>query len=78
MYKHNITVRIIAKTIKKIPNGIVHPPNEYETTELTNEKIANTNKSKIATTNDIIGMFLGKQWVRTILIRPNPIAIKNV
>jgi hypothetical protein len=56
-----MTVRIIAKTIKKIANGIVHPPNAYETNEVAKDKIANTNKRMIATTNEIIGMYLGKQ-----------------
>ena len=51
----------MAKTINKIPNGIAQPPSAYETTELANEKIANTNKSKMATTNEMIGMYLGKQ-----------------
>lgn len=75
MYKHNITVNIIANTIKKIANGIVHPPKAYETNDVAKAKMANTNKRIMAITNEIIGIYLGKQWVKAILIRPAPIAM---
>lgn len=61
MYKHNITVNIIANTIKKIANGIVHPPKAYETNDVAKAKMANTNKRIMAITNEIIGIYLGKQ-----------------
>jgi hypothetical protein len=61
MYKHNMTVKIIARMIKIMANGIVHPPKAYDTDELTNEKIAKKSKNKMAATNEMIGIYLGKQ-----------------
>lgn len=56
-----MTVKIIARMIKIMANGIVHPPKAYDTDELTNEKIAKKSKNKMATTNEMIGIYLGKQ-----------------
>ena len=56
-----MTVNIIANTIKKIANGIVHPPKAYETNDVAKAKMANTNKRIMAITNEIIGIYLGKQ-----------------
>ena len=61
MYTHSITVKMMARTIKIMANGTVHPPKAYETVELTNEKIAKKSKNKIARVNEIIGIYLGKQ-----------------
>ena len=52
---------MMARIIKIMANGTVHPPKAYETVELTNEKIAKKSKNKIARVNEIIGIYLGKQ-----------------
>lgn len=49
-----------------------------ETVVVANEKIAKNNKSKTPTTNEISGMYLGKQWVNVILSNPNPKVMMNV
>ena len=76
---HNITIKIRARRISKTPNTIDQaPPINAETSEVANVKMANVKSIMIATTNEIIGEYLGRQWVNVILKSPSPIAIMKV
>ncbi len=74
-----MTTKISANRISKTPNIMDQsPPNKLETSEVANERMANTKTKMIATTNAMTGEYLGKQWVSVILKRPSPTAIINV
>ena len=76
---HSITIRIRANTISRIPKIIDQsPPNKIETSEVANVKMAKAKSKMMATTNAMIGEYLGKQWVKVILKSPSPRAIMNV
>lgn len=78
-YMHSITIKMSAKRISKIPKMIDQgPPRMVEAKEVAKDKMANTNSKMMAKTKDIMGEYLGKQWVRVILNSPNPRAMTNV
>lgn len=76
---HNMTININANKIKRTPNTIDQsPPRIAVIVEVANVKIANTNNIMIARANEIIEIYLGRQWVNVILKSPKPIAIISV
>jgi hypothetical protein len=57
----SITTKIRASKISKIPKIIdQNPPIKLDTSEVAKVKTANTNIKMMATTNAIIGEYLGK------------------
>jgi hypothetical protein len=40
-----MAIKIIARIIRRIANGIVHPPKDFETTEVANAKIPKNKRS---------------------------------
>ena len=54
------------------------PPRTTDTKDVAKVKIANVNNKMMATTNEMMGANLGKQWVRVIFKSPNPRAIIKV
>jgi hypothetical protein len=75
----SITTKIRANKISKIPKIIdQNPPIKLDTIEVAKVNMAKANKKMMATTNAIIGEYLGKHWVKVILKSPSPMAIMNV
>lgn len=58
----SITTKIRANRISRIPKIIdQNPPIKLDTSEVAKVKMAKTNSKMIATTNAMIGEYLGKQ-----------------
>lgn len=70
-------MNIIAKMKQNTAKGIAHPPNAQFKPGKTKAKTPRAIKSKIAKTNDKIGIYLGKKKVNAILINPHDMAKMN-
>jgi len=70
-------MKIIAKMKQTTATGIAHPPKDAVTFGKTKARTPNAIKKRIARTNDIIGIYLGKKNVKAILINPHDMAKMN-
>lgn len=70
-------MKMIAKRKRTTASGIAHPPNAAFKLGKTKAKTPKAIKSKIANTNEIIGINLGKKNVSAILINPHAMAKMN-
>ena len=72
-----MTTKIIARIKQNIATGIAHPPKAPFNAGKTKESTPKVIKSKIARTNETIGIYLGKKNVNAILINPHDMAKMN-